>query len=232
MNHFQKRYLAEAVGTFGIVFPPVALAATGAGGLVGAALVSGLGVLAMIYSLGPISAAHFNPAVTLAFAVARRFPSRHVLPYIGAQLLGAVFAALLARLLFGVPSGAHIPAAPDALLRNLGMEITASFFLMLVIISVATDRRVSSTVPALAIGLTVVVAVLFAGPVTGGSMNPARSLAPALVTGGDALRNVWLYLLAPPVGAVLGALTYESLRIDLPSACGAPSDLTESSSIV
>ncbi|MGV3618735.1 MAG: MIP/aquaporin family protein [Fimbriimonas sp.] len=222
-----RRYLAEFVGTFGIVFPPVALAATGEGGLVGAALVSGLAVLTMIYALGPICAAHFNPAVTLAFAAIRRFPGRYVAPYIGSQLAGAVAAALLARLLFGAASGAHVPAAPEAVVRNLGMEITISFFLMLVIAAVATDRRVSAPVPGLAIGLVVVTNVLLAGPVTGGSMNPARSFGPAIVTGGAAASHYWIYLIGPIVGAALGAVAYEAMRLDRASACGAPHDLLE-----
>jgi len=223
----RHRYLAELIGTFGIVFPPVALAATGEGGLLGAALVSGLAVLSMVYALGPISAAHFNPAVTLGFAVARRFPWRYVAPYIAAQLAGALIAAMLSGLLFGKASGTHVPAVPDAVLRNVGMEATISFVLMLVIIAVATDRRVTAAVPGLAIGFTVVTNVLIAGAVTGGSMNPARSLGPALAAGGPALANVWIYLVAPTAGAILGALVYEAVRLDRASACGAPNELSE-----
>jgi len=197
----EKRYAAEAVGTFGIVFAPVALSATsgfqgGASGLLAAALVSGLSVLAMIYALGPVSAAHFNPAVTLGFASAKRFPWRFVPGYIASQLAGALLAAGLAAMMFGTGRGVHIPTG--TLVQNVGTEFVLSFFLMLVIIAVATDRRVSSTAPAIAIGLTVVFCVLVGGPVTGGSMNPARSLGPALVTGGDVFSRVWLYLLVPP----------------------------------
>lgn len=225
-----KRYAAEVVGTFGIVFAPVALSATaglpgGAAGLLAAALVSGLSVLAMIYALGPVSAAHFNPAVTLGFAAAKRFPWRFAPGYIASQILGAILAAGLASALYGSGHGVHIPAG--SLVQNVGTEFVLSFFLMLVIIAVATDRRVNSTAPAIAIGFTVVFCVLIGGPVTGGSMNPARSLGPALFAGGAAHRDLWLYLLVPPLGAVFGALLYEALRIERGHSVGAPNELLD-----
>lgn len=196
-----RRYAAEFVGTFGIVFAPVSLSATGhlqggQTGLLAAAWVSGLAVLAMIYALGHISAAHFNPAVTLGFAIAGRFPWRFVLPYWIAQLAGGIVAAGLAALLFGAGYGTHLPA-PGPLSRAVGMEAVLTFFLMLVIIAVATDRRANGAVPGLAIGLTVVFDVLIGGPVTGGSMNPARSLGPALFSGGTALTHYWVYVVGP-----------------------------------
>ena len=226
-----RRYLAEMIGTFVIVFAPVSLSATGkmeggASGLLAAALVSGLAVLAMIYTFGPISAAHFNPAVTLGFASARRFPWRYVLPYFAAQFLGAILAAGLVTAMFGAGFGVHIPA-PGPVLRDVAMEAVLGFFLMLVIIAVATDRRVSPTTPALAIGLTVVFCVLIGGPVTGGSMNPARSFGPAVFAGGEALSSVWLYLVAPPIGAVLAALLYEAVRLHADHAQGAPNEILE-----
>jgi MIP family channel proteins len=228
----KKRYLAEFIGTFFIVFAPVALSATahrvgGDGSLLSAALISGLAVLAMIYSLGPISAAHFNPAVTLGFAVAGRFPWKYVAPYWAFQFLGAIFGAGVGNLLMGPGGGTHVPVDSALYFRNVGTEVVISFMLMLVIISVATDRRVSSVVPALAIGLTVVVGVLIGGPVTGGSMNPARSFGPALFAGGAALSNYWLYLIAPPIGAVFAALVFESVRMDREHATGAPNELLE-----
>ena len=231
-SQMTKRYAAEFLGTFVIVFAPVALSATarGSGGdssLLLASFVSGLAVLAMIYALGPISAAHFNPAVTLGFAVARKFPWKYTVPYWVCQFAGGIFAAGLVALLFGPGAGAHVPSHPDLILRNVGTEMTISFLLMLVIIAVATDKRVSSAVPALAIGLTVVVGVFIGGPVTGGSMNPARSLGPALFSGGAALSNYWLYLIACPIGAVIAALTYESIRMDKDHAIGAPNELLE-----
>ncbi|HWA81862.1 MAG TPA: aquaporin [Fimbriimonadaceae bacterium] len=226
-----KRYAAEFLGTFVIVLAPVALASTaklhgGDPSLLAAALVSGLPVLAMIFAFGPISAAHFNPAVTLAFAVAKRFPWRFVLPYWLSQFLGATAAAGVAYALFGQGAGAHIPADPSALARNVGMEATLGFFLMLVIIAVATDRRVSSTVPGMAIGLIVVVGVLIGGPVTGGSMNPARSFGPALFVPG-ALGNYWIYAIGPTLGAVVAALLFEAVRLEHEHAVGAPNELLE-----
>jgi MIP family channel proteins len=226
-----RRYAAEFVGTFGIVFAPVALSATGHfsggdSGLMATAWVSGLAVLAMIYALGHISAAHFNPAVTLGFAVARRFPARYVLPYWAAQLLGGITAATLAALLFGPGHGAHVPA-PGPLFRAVGVETVLTFFLMLVIIAVATDRRANGAVPGLAIGLTVVFDVLIGGPVTGGSMNPARSLGPALFAGGAALARYWVYVFGPALGAVIAARLYEMIRGGEEHAQGAPNDLYE-----
>src|SRR5580692_2216992 len=132
-----RRYTAEFIGTFGIVFAPVALSASGIfpgadSSLMAASWVSGLAVLAMIYALGHISAAHFNPAVTLGFAVARRFPWRYVLPYWIAQFLGAIAAASLVALLFGGGHGVHVPAS-GPLVRAVGVESVLTFLLMLVI---------------------------------------------------------------------------------------------------
>ena len=224
----RQRYIAEFIGTFGIVFAPVALSATGTlpssdSGLMASAWVSGLSVLAMIYALGHISAAHFNPAVTLGFAVARRFPWRYVLPYLAAEFLGGITAAAVVALLFGGGYGAHIPYS--GLVPAVGTEAVLTFFLMLVIISVATDKRVAGAVPGLAIGLTVVFDVLIGGPVSGGSMNPARSLGPALFAGGAALANYWIYVVGPILGEVVAARLYEAIRGSEKHAQGAPNDL-------
>jgi len=226
-----RRCLAEFVGTFGIVFAPVALSGTGRlhggdAGLMAAAWVSGLAVLAMIYALGHISAAHFNPAVTLGFAVAGRFPWRFVPPYWAAQLAGGIAAAGLAAGLLGAGHGAHVPA-PGPWARAVGMEAALTFLLMLVITAVATDRRANGAVPGLAIGLTVVFDVLIGGPVTGGSMNPARSFGPALFAGGAALAHYWVYVVGPVLGAVIAARLYEALRGGEEHARGAPNDLYE-----
>ncbi len=230
LNTMPRRYLAEGIGTFGIVFAPVALSggrhlAGGDGSLMAAAWVSGLAVLAMIYALGHISAAHFNPAVTLGFAAAGRFPWRYVLPYVAAQLLGAIAAAGVAALLLGAGHGTHVPAvsSPHAVV----VEAVLTFFLMLVIIAVATDKRANGAVPGLAIGFTVVLDVLIGGPLTGGSMNPARSLGPALFAGGAALYHVWIYAVGPSIGAVAAAKLYEALRGGEEHAQGAPNDLYE-----
>ncbi len=225
----RRRYIAEFVGTFGIVFAPVALSATakfsgGDSGLMAAAWVSGLSVLAMIYALGHISAAHFNPAVTLGFAVAGRFPWRYVLPYWAAEFAGGITAAAVVALMFGGGYGAHVPAA-GSFARAVSMEAVLTFFLMLVIISVATDKRVNGAVPGLAIGLTVVFDVLIGGSITGGSMNPARSLGPALFAGGSAMANYWIYVIGPSLGAVVASRLYEVIRGNEKHAQGAPNDL-------
>ena len=227
-----KRYFAEFIGTFVIVFAPVAVSASAIigkvdHGLLIAALVSGLPVLAMIYALGSISAAHFNPAVTLGFALAKRFPWKFVLPYWLAQMLGSLAAAGVAMVLFGVSSGTHVPADPAMIVRNVGLEITITAMLMLVIMAVATDKRVNGTVPALAIGFAVVVGVLIGGPITGGSMNPARSFGPAVFAGGAALGNYWIYIVGPMVGASLAAILFEKIRLDADSAKGAPDGLVK-----
>jgi MIP family channel proteins len=231
-----QRYLAEGIGTFAIVFAGcgAVLSNTLAGGAVsqvGVSLTFGFVVAVMIYALGPISAAHFNPAVTIGFASARRFPWRHVAPYLIAQFSGALLASLLHRFLYApevtarAQYGATVPVVGTG--AAVAFEVVLTFFLMLVIMAVATDRRVAAAVPGLAIGLTVALCALFGGPVTGASMNPARSLAPALFAGGDALRNLPLYLLATPVGAILAALGYELLRDGALHAQSAPADLEE-----
>jgi MIP family channel proteins len=231
-----QRYLAEFLGTFALVFAGcgAVISDTMTGGRVsplGIALAFGFVVAVMIYALGPISAAHFNLAVTLGFASARRFPWRHAPAYIAAQVGGACCASLLHRLLYGADLaarghyGATTPAVPTG--AAIGFEVVLTFLLMLVITAVATDRRVPGAVPGLAIGLTVALCAVFGGPATGASMNPARSLAPALFAGGSALAVVPLYLLAPPVGAVLAALCYELLRDGARHAQSAPADLQD-----
>lgn len=220
-----KRYAAEFIGTFLIVFAPCAFSATaGNEGLLAAAIVSGLPVLAAIYALGPISAAHFNPAVTIAFASANRFPWKYANAYIASQLGGAVLAALIVRVLFGEGYGVHITY--DAV-QGIGTEFLISFFLMFVIMAVATDKRVSGAVPALAIGFTVITGVLIGGNITGGSMNPARSLGPALINPGEALSSIWIYILGPIAGAVTAALLFEQIRIEKSQSQGAPNEILE-----
>ena len=231
-----QRYLAEFIGTFALVFAGcgAVITDTMTGGRVshlGIALTFGSVITVMIYALGPISAAHFNPAVTIGFATAGRFPWRHVPAYIGAQVGGALLASLLHRLLYGAELaarahyGATLPAVPTG--AAAGFEVVLTFFLMLVIMAVATDRRVPGAVPGLAIGLTVALCAIFGGPATGASMNPARSLAPALFAGGAALSSLPLYLLVPPIGAMLAAFCYELLRDGMRYAQAAPTDLED-----
>lgn len=230
-----QRYLAECIGTFAIVFAACGVvisngASNGAVTLIGIALAPGLMVLAMICALGPVCAAHFNPAVTLAFAVAQRFPWRHVPAYLFAQAAGALLASALHQVLYGrevalrVHFGAHIPSAGVSPASAFGFELIYGFFLMFIVMAVATDKRVSAPIPAIAIGMTVAMAIMVGGPISGASMNPFRSLAPALFAGGEALHVLPIYLVAPAVGAVMAALLYEALRDGQTYAQSAPAD--------
>jgi MIP family channel proteins len=213
-----RRCIAEALGAFAIVFFGCGAAITLQGYADVHFMVSvsfGLVVAAGIYAFGHLSAAHFNPAVTLAFAIRRRFPWQSVPPYILAQCTGALSASSLHAFLFPVASksvlfGATMPKIDVT--RTLVVEGLLTFFLMVVIMAMATDKRVPAAVPGLVIGLTVSLCAIVGGPVTGGSMNPARSLGPAVVAGGAPLSCLWIYILAPVVGAVIGATLYDQLR--------------------
>jgi len=206
--------MAEGVGTFFLVLigpGAVMVNAYSAGSLggTGIALAFGFVVLAMIVSLGHLSGAHINPAVTVAFWSVHRFPGKEVLPYVVAQCTGAVAAALVLRAVLGTigDSGATLPHVGAG--RSLLVEWLLSFVLMLVIMAVATDDRVAEGSAAIAVGLTVGFCALL-GPLTGSSMNPARSLGPALV--GGRWEGHWLYWLAPITGMIAAARVYEFLR--------------------
>lgn len=203
----KQRLFAELLGTFVIVFAPVATASTRPE-LVVAALASGLSVLVMIYALAPVSGAHFNPAVTLMLAGMGKFDRCEVPAYIVAQVAGGVLAALVCRLMFGAAYGATEPGL--GIVPAMASEFVLSFVLMFVIAS-CVQRESSPFVPALVIGVTIPVCVFAGGKVSGASMNPARSLGPALLAGGAALQSVWLYLLVPPLGALCGAKAHAAL---------------------
>ena len=211
------RLAAEGIGTMVLVVfgPGAAVISADQGGsitLEGIAACNGLIVLGLIYALGHVSGAHFNPGVTLSFALFRHFQAREVLPYWVAQVLGGLAGAAVLYALFGdsIASGVTNPAGSDA--QSFGLEILLTALLMFVITSVATDARAVGQAAAIAVGATVGLDVLLGGSVSGGSMNPARSLGPAVVAGD--LMNVWIYLIAPPLGAVLGALAYTLVRGD------------------
>jgi MIP family channel proteins len=208
--------VAEAVGTFALVFAGagaiVVDARTHTLGHVGVAITFGLVIMAMIYAVGHVSGAHFNPAVTFAFALTRHFPWPRAAAYWAAQLAGALLAALLIRSSLGTDAhlGATLPSGSQA--QSFVWELVLTFFLMFVIMAVATDTRAVGEAAAIAIGGTVGLDAMFGGPISGASMNPARSLGPALV-GGD-LHALWLYIAAPLIGAGLGGLTYQFVRAE------------------
>lgn len=201
-----KQYLAEFLGTFALVFAGTGAiivneASNGAISHVGIALTFGLIVLAMIYTLGEISGAHLNPAVTLGFWAAQRFPAHAVVPYIASQSAGALAASMLLRLLFPqcLGLGATLPAGSS--MQSFTLEIVLTAMLMFVILNVSTGAKEKGITAGIAIGSVIALEALFAGPICGASMNPARSLAPALVAGH--LADLWIYLIAPVIGAIL-----------------------------
>jgi aquaporin NIP len=210
-----KKYYAEVLGTFALVF-----CGTGAiiinqesGGAithVGIAFTFGLIVMVMIYALGPVSGAHLNPAVTIAFTVAKRFPANKILPFILSQAIGAFLASLTLRLLFPANDflGATMPAGSE--IQSFVLEVILTFFLMLVIIQVATGSKEQGMFAGLAIGSTVLLEAMFAGPICGASMNPIRSLSPAVVSGH--LEHLWIYLVAPIVGAILAIFSWRIIK--------------------
>ena len=200
-----RKYIAELLGTYALVF-----AGTGAivinqetnGSIthVGIAITFGLIVMSMIYALGNVSGAHLNPAVSIAFTVAKKFDIKNLFGYIVSQFAGAILASLTLRLLFPHNSllGATMPLQGE--MQSFILEFILTFFLMLVIVNVATGSKEQGMFAGLAIGSVVALEAMFAGPICGASMNPARSLAPALVSGH--LEHLWLYLAATTLGAV------------------------------
>jgi MIP family channel proteins len=205
---------AEAIGTFALVFAGAGAIMvndkTGALGHVGIALTFGLVIMAMIYAVGHISGAHFNPAVSFAFALTRHFPWERAVAYWIAQAGGATAAALILRASLGdlADVGATLPSGSDG--QAFLWETILTFFLMFVIMAVATDTRAVGEAAAIAIGGTVALDALFGGPITGASMNPARSLGPALAA--TEVSELWIYIAAPLLGASLGALAYQLVR--------------------
>jgi MIP family channel proteins len=209
-----RRAGAEFIGTYALVTAGcgamIVNTLTGSLTHVGVALTFGLIIAVMIAATGHLSGAHFNPAVTIAFAVTRHFSWREVPVYIASQLVGAIAGTLTLLLLFGPVAnlGATLPSGST--LQSFGLEVLLSAVLMFVIISVATDTRAVGELAALAIGFTVALDALWGGPISGASMNPARSFGPALISVTWVAH--WIYWAGPILGAVLGALTYQLLR--------------------
>jgi aquaporin Z len=215
-----KRLVAEALGTYCLVFAGTSAIVVNSGGAVshvGVALTFGLVVFALIAALGDVSGAHLNPAVTLGFCYARRFPIREAPGYIGSQLAGALLASLTVRLLFPADGnlGVTTPAGPAYQSWILEMLLTGG--LMFVILGVSTGAKEKGITAGLAIGSVIALEALFAGPISGASMNPARSFAPALVSGHWSA--LWIYVTAPVVGAILAIPACRCVRE--PNCCTA-----------
>ena len=210
-----KNYIAEFIGTFAMVF-----CGTGAMTInevtsgdvthVGIGITWGLIVMAMIYAFGEISGAHFNPAVSIAFAYAKKFSWKEVPKYIFFQIAGAFAASLLLMWLFPKSEllGATIPSVD--VWRAFVLELILTFFLMVVIINVSTGSKETGMMAGIAIGGVVLLEALFAGPITNASMNPARSLAPNIVSGN--IEGLWLYILAPIIGALLAVVSCKFVK--------------------
>lgn len=217
-----KKLLAELLGTFTLVFAgtgAIVINATSHGSIThaGIALTFGLVVLAMIHTFGDVSGAHLNPAVTVAFAAAKRFAWRDVPGYVGAQLVGAVSASLLLHFLFpqnNASLGATLPAGSS--IQSFVLELVLTAILMLTILSVSTGAKEKGITAGIAIGGVIALEAMFAGPACGASMNPVRSLAPALVAG--QFEHLWIYLVAPVLGALIAVPLCIGVRA--PGCCG------------
>jgi aquaporin NIP len=201
-----RKYAAELLGTFALVFCGtgsivIDQQTNGAVSHVGIAITFGLTVMAMIYTLGSISGAHLNPAVTIAFTLAKRFNLKQVLPYIISQLAGAFIASIILKYLFpgNETLGATLPAGLE--MQSFVLEFILTFFLMLVILNVASGSKEQGMFAGLAIDSTVLLEAMFAGPVCGASMNPARSISPAIISGHT--EHLWIYIVATISGAAL-----------------------------
>ena len=209
-----RALVAEAIGTFALVFAGCGAimvdTKTHQLGHVGVAITFGLVIMFGIYAVGHISGAHFNAAVTFAFALTRHFPWSRALAYWGAQFVGAVAAAALLRASLGkiAHEGATFPSGSND--QSFVWELVMSAFLMFVVLAVSTDTRAAGEAAAIAIGGTIGLEAMFGGPISGASMNPMRSLGPGLISGD--LHAIWIYLLAPLAGAAIGGLAYQFVR--------------------
>ena len=213
-----KKYWAELLGTYILVFVgagAIVIDSVTGGGVshLGIGLTFGLVVMAMIYAIGDISGAHINPAVTIAFVVAKRFPKREIFPYVSFQIIGAVLASATLYFMFpvAVTMGQTLPLN-DNWLQSFVLELILTFILMFVILNVSTGAKEKGVTAALAIGGVVAFEATFAGPICGASMNPARSIGPALFSGD--LTHLWLYIVATTLGAILAVYSCRLIQDD------------------
>src|SRR5437763_1739622 len=210
-----KKFAAEFIGTFVLVFAgtgAIVINQTTRGSIthVGVASTFGLVVLAMIYAVGDVSGAHLNPAVSFGFFVARRFPLRGLAPYVGRQCAGALAASTILRILFpeNARLGATLPAGSE--MQSFVLELILTAVLMFVILGVSAGAAEKGITAGIVVGAVIGLEAMFAGPISGASMNPARSLAPALVSGH--LEQLWIYIISPVVGAVIGVIGCRCVR--------------------
>jgi len=213
---FLQMLLAELFSTFFLLFAGMAAIVVngekqGVVTFPGITVVWGMAVMVMIYTVGHISGAHMNPAVTVGFAIARRFPWKRVPAYMLVQMVAAIMASVMLRLMFG---GKHefapVTQPTGSNIQSLVMEFITTFYLVFVVMAVATDDRAVGHMAGLTVGATIMLNALFSGPVTGASMNPVRSIAPALVAG--KLKSLWVYILGPFAGGAAGAWAYGLIR--------------------
>jgi aquaporin NIP len=213
---FLQKLIAELVGTYFLIFAGCASIVVNKNNdnvvtLPGIAIVWGLAVVVLVYSLGHISGAHFNPAVTIAFATTRRFPLLQVPAYISAQLLGGTLASGTLKLIFSGNDDQFPGTIPSgSCLQAFALEFIVTFYLMFVISGVATDNRAIGELAGIAIGSTLLINVIISGPITGASMNPVRSLGPAFVH--NKYTGIWVYIVSPILGAVAGTWAYNTVR--------------------
>jgi aquaporin NIP len=204
----RQRLAAEFVGTFALVFAGTGAAIvnelTGAVTHVGVALTFGLVVLALIYALGDVSGAHFNPAVTVGFVLARRFPVRDAAPYLVVQFLGAIAASFVLRLIFPDSQALGATRPLGSAVQSFVLELLLTAFLMFVILNSTTGAKEKGLVVGIIVGSVIALEALFAGPISGASMNPARSLGPGVISG--RLDSLWVYLLGPVIGAAMAVV--------------------------
>ncbi|KAG6655918.1 probable aquaporin NIP-type isoform X1 [Carya illinoinensis] len=211
-----QKVIAEVIGTYFLIFSGCGSVAVnkiyGSVTFPGICVVWGLIVMVMVYSVGHISGAHFNPAVTITFAIFRQFPVKQVPLYIFAQMLGSALGSATLCALFPIDKKYFFGTVPvGSNLQSLLLEIIISFLLMFVISGVSTDNRAIGELAGIAVGMTITLNVFVAGPVSGASMNPARSVGPALLV--HIYKGLWVYIVGPVVGTILGGLAYNMIRL-------------------